>query len=114
MPVVSAEPVVPAACIFFSRRAMGAASIRHSPRPLAVRAGTAIAQLGRDPPRERAVVRPKLSRPETGAYVRSLEPEGGFSGRPRARLDPHSNPSRKRGEGGNVTAEAAHAVSPLD
>jgi len=34
MPVVSAEPVVPAACIFFCRRAMGAASIRHSLHPL--------------------------------------------------------------------------------
>src|SRR5947209_13507766 len=31
---VSAEPVVPAACIFFCRRAMGAASARHSPCPL--------------------------------------------------------------------------------
>jgi len=30
----SAEPVVPAACIFFCRRAMGAASARHSPCPL--------------------------------------------------------------------------------
>ena len=31
---VSAEPVVPAACTFFRRRAMGAASARHSPCPL--------------------------------------------------------------------------------
>ncbi len=33
MPVVPAEPVVPAACYFCCRRAMGAASIRHSLRP---------------------------------------------------------------------------------
>ena len=34
MSVVPAEPVVTAACVFCCRRAMGAASIRHSPRPL--------------------------------------------------------------------------------
>src|ERR1700743_3757169 len=33
MPDVSAEPVVTAACYFCCRRAMGAASTRHSPRP---------------------------------------------------------------------------------
>jgi len=33
MPAVPAEPVVPAACVFCCRRAMGAASIRHSLRP---------------------------------------------------------------------------------
>ena len=32
--VFSAEPVVPAACLFCCRRAMGAASARHSPCPL--------------------------------------------------------------------------------
>ena len=37
MPAVSAEPVVTAACVFCCRRAMGAASIRHSPRPLGLR-----------------------------------------------------------------------------
>jgi hypothetical protein len=34
MPVVPADPVVTAACFFYCRRAMGAASIRHSLRPL--------------------------------------------------------------------------------
>src|SRR3569833_664335 len=61
MPVVSAEPVVTAAYVFCCRRAkffkdIGAASIRHSPRPLAFRQGIAVAELGRDPPRERAVM----------------------------------------------------------
>jgi hypothetical protein len=36
MPVVSAGPVVTAACVFCCRRAMGAASIRHSLRPLLI------------------------------------------------------------------------------
>ena len=34
MPVAPAEPVVTAACLLCCRRAMGAACIRHSPRPL--------------------------------------------------------------------------------
>jgi hypothetical protein len=34
MPAVPAEPVVTAACYFYCRRAMGAACIRHSLRPL--------------------------------------------------------------------------------
>src|SRR5262245_49930730 len=37
MPVVPAEPVVTAASFFFCWRAMGAASIRHSLRPLRLR-----------------------------------------------------------------------------
>jgi hypothetical protein len=37
MPVAPAEPVVTAACFFCCRRAMGAASIRHSLRPLSLR-----------------------------------------------------------------------------
>ncbi len=39
MPVESALPVVPAACIFFRRRAMGEAFTRHSLRPLHSREG---------------------------------------------------------------------------
>jgi hypothetical protein len=39
MPVVPAEPVVTAACFPSCRRAMGAASIRHSPRPLLFEGG---------------------------------------------------------------------------
>src|SRR6201985_3165310 len=39
MPVVPAEPVVTAACFFCCRRAMGAACIRHSLRPLTYEGG---------------------------------------------------------------------------
>jgi hypothetical protein len=47
MPVVPAEPVVTAACYFCCRRAMGAACIRHSLRPLSSRA-TCDASLGHE------------------------------------------------------------------
>jgi hypothetical protein len=56
MPVVSAEPVVTAACFFCCRRAMGAASIRHSPCPLFGRACPE-AELGRKTRREKAASR---------------------------------------------------------
>ena len=46
MPVAPAEPVVTAACFFCCRRAMGAACIRHSPRPLFFE-GRCSARLGR-------------------------------------------------------------------
>jgi len=48
MPVVPAEPVVTAACFFCCRRAMGAACIRHSLRPLIFRRAMYDASLGHE------------------------------------------------------------------
>ncbi len=84
---VSAEPVVPAACIFFCRRAMGAASSRHSPCPLrgeGMSRGKARTQLRR----EMAAVRPAANdEPDTdvsAAHVQHREQERASSLSPTA------------------------------
>jgi len=51
-PDVAARPVVPAACIFCCRRAMGVANTRPSPRPLFAMRAVGIAKLGQLMPRE--------------------------------------------------------------
>ncbi len=53
MPECSAAPVVPAACTFLRRRAMGEAFTRHSLRPLDYGRGELIADLGHHVPRDR-------------------------------------------------------------
>jgi len=85
---VSAEPVVPAACIFCCRRAMGAASARHSPCPLSSRGRvhrqTSDAKIApRD--RKRASVRKRLSERHHGADQSPvvIAREGGRSSTPR-------------------------------
>jgi hypothetical protein len=62
MPVDPAEPVVTAACVFCCRRAMGAACIRHSPRPLDL-GGTKMTQSSGIPCRENTDSHPSLSCP---------------------------------------------------
>ncbi len=70
MPVVSAEPVVTAACVFCCRRAMGAACTRHSPRPLDYRGRRMMHHPGMNVPREcGGVSPPRLSCPANRAGI---------------------------------------------
>src|SRR4051812_18626624 len=71
-PECSAEPVVPAACIFFCRRAMGAARTRPSLR-LSLFGGVQLAKLGREQaPRERSRMSYDLNEPDAASATQAV------------------------------------------